>query len=330
MADEDLSFLLRAFGGKEGCPPVETFASYLEGRLPRRERKALERHLSECPLCRREAEAARASWDQKERTFPKVPAVAAAALLLALGGFLLFRFTRSSPPLAQAERLLAGNDVAGAARVLEAWLKGPLSPGPSGQARCLSLLLGKPPSPAGKPASRAPAPVFRGKASPPPRVIYPLGEILERRPSFYLEGGKKGAYLWIWPLAGKGREEGKSIRLFCPKGRKVLPFPAALPSLEPGEYAIQVRTPGGLARVSWFRVLGGSRVEGLEKEWREVSRGVTDPFLLKALRIRFFLSRGLKGEAYLRLKSLDSSPAGGSPPVRDWIRHLEKILCSGS
>ncbi|GEM_PF-4069336 len=329
MADEDLSFLLRAFGGKEGCPPVETFASYLEGRLPRRERKALERHLSECPLCRREAEAARASSSPRARTFPKVPAMAAAALLLAGAVFLLFRFSLSSSPLAEAERLLAGNDVAGAARTLEAWLKGPLSPGPSGKVRCLSLLLGTPPSQAVKSPPRAPAPVFRGKTSPPPMVIYPLGEILERRPSIHLEGGKRGAFLRIWPLAGKGREEGKSIRLFCPPGRKILPFPGSLPSLEPGEYAIQVRTRGGLARVSWFRVLGKSRVEDLEKEWRKVSRGIMDPFLRKVLRIRFFLSRGLKGEAYLRLKRMDPRPAGGFPPVRAWIRHLEKILCSG-
>ncbi len=320
--DEDLAFLLKAFGGHRGCPSEEVLAAYLEGGLSRRARRALEEHLEQCPLCLREVRAA--GGPSPARSSFRTRWAAAALLAVLLGGGVWF-FALGSPSLSRVKALLAGGEVARAVRVLDSLGKGGAPGGKAARGRFLSLLL--PPLPRGELPAVRPAPLFRGASQSPPRVFYPLGVVLEDRPAFHFRPRGESVHLTVWPLENRGKDS--VFTLEAPPGRGTIPFPENRPSLEPGDYGLQIRS-GRISRVYWFRVLPRGKVAALEREWGEIRKGTEDPFLRKVARIRFCLSRGFLGEAFLVLKGMDPPVLKASERARKWLAYLEKLLCSGS
>ncbi len=324
--DENLSSLLRTYGPGGPCPPEEVLSAYLEGLCTRRERKILERHLLECPLCREEVERAERAGmpplSRRKAARLLLPWAAAALVLGLAAAWMVF----SPPsPLDRAGRLLARGEVPGALHLMDSWLGSSGRDNLEGKARCLSLLL--PSSPRPSRGKEPPSSFFRGGPERAPLVYYPFGKILERRPSFHIRREEEDVVLRIWSL--EEGERGRPLVLRFPRGTVSLAFPSGRPSLKPGSYALEARK-GGLSRVSWFQVLPRKEAEALEAGLKRLRRLVSRPPLLLGARIRFCLDRGLEAKALLLLRGMDPALRHACPGAGRWLKFLERRVCSGS
>ncbi len=326
----DLAQWIEKLGGQGSCPPEESVSAYLEGKVSRRERRLLERHFRECPLCKGEIEAhnhARNRSILSKRLLSRPALASAAALaggLLLAGVFHLF----SGTPAGGGLLFTKGNVASALARADSWFLSHPGKGGPE-KTRFLSRLLDLPLPPETPPLP--PRPSYRGPspaAEAGLRLEYPLGLIGEDRPDFRLRHGHSPALLRLWSL-GEGKRVGVSFSLEAPPGEDLVPYPPNRPSLPPGDYAIQVKC-GKSSLLSWFRVPPVEVRASLKKEWRALGGGLRDPCLRAAARARFCLARGLEAEALLILRKWDSDLLTACPPARRWLKYLERKLCGDS